>query len=309
MWSFDGSDGAYPVGGLVDVDGRLYGTTSDGGDGGGTAFVVMPGTWYLETIHIFNGSDGGSNPTATLIVGSDGYLYGTTSTNIFKMDLDGNVTSVLDFNGVYGVSPYANLLQATDGWLYGVAGRGPFGAGLVFRLSNAQIAVNEVSPSSGGGEAGAPLTVLGGGFAPGVTVTIGGVAATDVTVADPTFLYLLLPALSPGTYDVTVTAPGGESATHPAAYTVTPLGPTITSFTPTAGPINTRVTINGTGFTGVSSVKFNGKPASFNLLSPTQLTANVPAGTTTGKITVTTPGGTATSATDFIVVLPPTVTG
>jgi hypothetical protein len=56
-------------------------------------------------------------------------------------------------------------------------------------------------------------------------------------------------------------------------------------------------------------VKFNGKAASFTVISSTQLTANVSGGTTTGKITVTAPGGTATSATDFIVVIPPTVTG
>ena len=75
------------------------------------------------------------------------------------------------------------------------------------------------------------------------------------------------------------------------------------------GRINTKVTINGTGFTEVSSVKFKDRVASFNVLSPTQLTANVPSGTTTGKITVRTPAGTASSATDFVVVFPPTVTG
>src|SRR5262249_32253117 len=82
--------------------------------------------------------------------------------------------------------------------------------------------------------------------------------------------------------------------------------PTVTSFTPTSGIINTKVTINGTGFTGVSAVKFNGTAAPFTVLSSTQLTARVSGGTSPGKgkITVTTQAGTATSATDFIYVVP-----
>jgi hypothetical protein len=48
-------------------------------------------------------------------------------------------------------------------------------------------------------------------------------------------------------------------------------------------------------------VKFNNVTASFVVNSATQITATVPTGATTGKITVTTPGGTATSATNFTV--------
>ena len=57
---------------------------------------------------------------------------------------------------------------------------------------------------------------------PGTTVTVSGIDATNVTVADPTFLYLVMPALSPGTLnDVAATAPqsfGTASATHPKAF-------------------------------------------------------------------------------------------
>jgi hypothetical protein len=158
--------------------------------------------------------------------------------------------------------------------IYGTANVGPFGAGVIFRLSNAQIAVNEISPTSGIGMAGAALSVLGGGFEPGTTVTIGGKNATNIIVADPTFLYLDMPALSPGTYDVTVTAPGGAaSATLGAAFVVQAAGPAITSFTPASGPVGTKVVISGTGFTGVSKVRFNGKDAgSVTVDSSTQIT-------------------------------------
>ncbi|WP_291131078.1 PKD-like domain-containing protein [Flavobacterium sp. UBA7682] len=78
------------------------------------------------------------------------------------------------------------------------------------------------------------------------------------------------------------------------------LPPTITNFTPTSTCAGEEVVITGTNFTGATEVNFNGVAAtSFTVDSATQITAIVPSGITTGKITVTTPGGTATSAGDF----------
>jgi hypothetical protein len=63
--------------------------------------------------------------------------------------------------------------------------------------------------------------------------------------------------------------------------------PNITSFTPATGLPGTSVVITGTGFTGATSVEFNGIPAtSFVVNSPTQITAVVPAGASTGRIRV-----------------------
>jgi uncharacterized protein (TIGR03437 family) len=77
--------------------------------------------------------------------------------------------------------------------------------------------------------------------------------------------------------------------------------PTITSFSPMSGPVGSTVTISGTNFTGATSVKFNGVTATFIVNSNTKITAAVPTGATTGTITVTTPGGTATSTSSFTV--------
>jgi hypothetical protein len=105
------------------------------------------------------------------------------------------------------------------------------------------------------------------------------------------------------------TAAGQKTST--TNFTVTPVpAPTISSFTPAFGPVGTSVKITGTNFSGTisgasfttSSVKFNTTTAtSFTVNSATQITATVPTGATTGKISVTTPGGTATSATNFTV--------
>jgi hypothetical protein len=92
------------------------------------------------------------------------------------------------------------------------------------------------------------------------------------------------------------------TATSATDFTVASSCVTITSFTPTSGPVGTKVKITGTGFTGATAVSFNNVNATtFTVDSATQITATVPTGATTGKIKVTAPAGTATSATDFTV--------
>jgi hypothetical protein len=101
-----------------------------------------------------------------------------------------------------------------------------------------------------------------------------------------------------------VTTTGGGPATSAASFTATAT-PTITSFSPTSGNVGTSVTVIGTNLLGVTSVKFNGTTATFTTSTATSVSAVVPTGATTGRITVTTPGGIATSLTDFTVTTAP----
>lgn len=66
----------------------------------------------------------------------------------------------------------------------------------------------------------------------------------------------------------------------------------ITSFSPTSAKVGTIVTINGTNFTGITSVKFgNALASSFTVISPTQIKAVVGVGATSGDINVVGGGG------------------
>jgi hypothetical protein len=84
----------------------------------------------------------------------------------------------------------------------------------------------------------------------------------------------------------------------------------VTSFSPTSGNVGTSVTINGTGYSTTltnNTVKFNGTVATVTSATTIKIIATVPSGATTGRITVTVSGVTATSSTDFTV--KPQVTG
>jgi hypothetical protein len=87
----DLADGVAPFGTLTIMpDGRILGVTEAGGmkgcrptwgrHGCGTVFALSrsrAGRWTKQTLHTFNGADGG-NPASNLIVDASGNLYGTT---------------------------------------------------------------------------------------------------------------------------------------------------------------------------------------------------------------------------------------
>src|SRR5207245_1991737 len=76
------------------------------------------------------------------------------------------------------------------------------------------------------------------------------------------------------------------------------LGPFVEAL-PASGKVGAKVIILGTNLTGTTDVSFNGTPATFNVVSGSEIKTAVPTGATTGKITVITPGGTLSSNLDF----------
>src|SRR5207237_3033169 len=94
-----------------------------------------------------------------------------------------------------------------------------------------------------------------------------------------------------------------SAASASTSVTIQRSPPTITSFTPSSGLVGSSVTINGANFTGATAVALNAVSASFTVNSDTTIVATVP-GAMTGAWSVTTPSGTATSASNFTVRVP-----
>src|SRR5437773_293897 len=162
--------------------------------------------------------------------------------------------------------------------------------------------ITSFTPTSG--LVGASVTINGTNFSGATAVRFNGTTA-NYTVNSPTVIQATVPA-NATSGSISVTTPGG-TATSSSAFTVLS-PPTITSFTPTSGLVGTSVTINGTNFNGATAVRFNGTTANYTVNSATVIHASVPANATTGSISVTTPGGTATSSSAFTVLYPPTIT-
>jgi uncharacterized repeat protein (TIGR03803 family) len=159
IYNFQGApDGNTPEAGLVsDKSGNLYGTTSIGGQfGQGAVFRLMPpdqpgGAWTESVLYSFQlpGSGDGVDPAASLVVGRNGHLYGTTNLGgqsglgtVFVLKPPSAVGGIwaeevlYSFDGVSGAYP-EGLTLGGDGSLYGVTASNGLsgGNGTVYRLS------------------------------------------------------------------------------------------------------------------------------------------------------------------------------
>jgi surface protein len=135
---------------------------------------------------------------------------------------------------------------------------------------------------------GTTVTITGTGLTGATAVAFGGTDATSFNVASATTITAVVASGSSG--NVNVITPGGTATL--SGFTFIP-APTITSFTPQIATAGATVTITGTNFNGVSDVTFGGtKAASFISISSTTITAVVADGTS-GSVSVTASGGTA----------------
>ena len=173
--------------------------------------------------------------------------------------------------------------------------------------------VGALNPSSGPTTGGNTVTITGTSLTNASAVSFGGTPATSFSVLGQTLISAVAPPGTAGTVDVTVTTPGGTSATDARDQYTYVAVPTVSALSPNAGPAvgGTSVTITGTGFTGATAVSFGATSAtSFTVTSGTSITATSPAGSGIVDVKVTTVGGTsATSAADgFTYLAMPTVT-
>jgi len=288
------------------VDGALYGTTSTGGTGsGGTLYKITTAGVYKVLVNFVVSSANGSSPFAGVVQGSDKFLYGVASTGgangqgvLYKVSTTGSGFNVLhDFITATGDTPLSTPLLHTNGIIYGLTAHGgtlvPNG---VFYSMNVGLKEFVAPVVLHAAKVGASVELLGQGFNTATGVQFGA-GAGGLTIVNDTFATAKLKT-GATTGLITVQEPGGNLTTL-QNFKVTPA---IKTFTPISGPVGTSVVITGTSFLNASVVKFGGVAATvFTVNSDTQVTATVPSGAVTGKISITTPGGTGTSSGVFTV--------
>ena len=284
LHSFAGfpAEGAFPIGGVVQApNGTLFGTTERGGSsracetfsgvfGCGTVFKIGPTGGTLTVLHSFDTSDGALPDGGLALAG--GSLYGTTSDvatstfgTVYKLTPAGTLTTLYNFCSQAGCAdgafPFSGLVKASDGNLYGTTEQAGTGnGGTVFEITTA----------------GALTTLHSFDQADGQAPFAG-----------------LLQATNGGFYGST--SVGG---TNPSDGTIFKLSVGLSQFlqtNPASGTEGTSVMILGNGLADVRAITFNGTAATFTVVSPTLIKAQVPAGATTGLVRATTPHGPLTS--------------
>ena len=175
-------------------NGDFYGTTQYGGPqrasgtgdyGNGTVFQITPGGTFtvLHTFYSDAFADG-TQPQAGLVEGSEGLLYGTTSSGgggggsgdgtIFQISITGAFRTLHPFDfhqtGTGGYGSTSPLARGRNGTFYGVASGGDNGVGTVFNLAadGTYTTLYDFNVTDGSGPIGG-LTQDGGGNFYGMT--------------------------------------------------------------------------------------------------------------------------------------------
>jgi uncharacterized repeat protein (TIGR03803 family) len=277
LYSFNSSASVGPYGALLQTnDGNLYGVTIGGGaSDDGMVYQLSPNGTFA-TLYSFCGVVGcadGSFPYTGMIQGTDGNLYGTTSEGgfsnfgtVFKITLDGILTTLHSFAGSDGQAPVSSLIQATDGELYGTAGAGGYRQSICSHLGGCGI-LFEITPSGTFGSLHFFNLTAGSGPDGGLVQGTNGnfFGTTNQRCSTDKCTYGC-----------------GTVFTFDAA-----LGAFVESL-PTSGVVGAAIKILGTNLTGATSVTFNGTAATFTVNSKSEITTTVPTGATTGTVQVIT---------------------
>ncbi len=329
-------DGAAPQGILQASDGNFYGMTGGGGIGSeGTIFRVST-TGEFTKLHDFcsaaNCADG-YNQFSPPIQGNDGNLYGATYGGgshgaglLYRLTPAGEYGIIYNFcslsNCADGGGPNA-IVQDANGNFFGTTqGGGSKEYGTVFELTSTNQYIVLANFDFVHATPLGKLTLASDGNFYGNTQ--GGENASTVFEVTPkgevTFLNIFSTcALDSGWYPLGLLFQGTNGTLYGTTaygnsvgdcnpngqgygtiYNVSGPSPLVET-APLAGPVGQSVIILGNNLTGSTSVSFNGVEAAFTVESDTYIKATVPAGATTGVVSVVTPTGTLNSNPQFVV--------
>lgn len=222
LYSFTGNaDGAQPSSALLlDPSGDLYGAAATGGIGrSGTLFRITQSGKFTR-LYAFSPTDStganldGAFPTAALIRGLDGALYGAAATGganatgtLFRLSPSNAFSVLYTFSAIDeqltnddGAFPAGALLQSRDGNLYGATARGGIGhSGTVFKLTLVPV-LSHFSPTSG--PIGTVVTLAGINLTEALSVTVNGVPAPFTILSDTVLTLTIPPGATTGRIDV-----------------------------------------------------------------------------------------------------------
>ena len=315
-------DGQFPVGIMQAADGNLYGTTYSAGQFyAGTLFKITTAGGF-SVVHAFCSSANcadGQWPEFPPVQGSDGNLYGTTSTGgtadsgvLYDLTPAGRFNVVHTFLCHYticnrGGDPLA-VVQDAEGNLFGVTEFGGiYGDGTLFEITSTHAFINLYSFNSGESDPRAGLTLANDGNFYGTTeatifqLTPSGVHTTLYTFTCCTAEFPLTGLFQATNGNLYGAVEFYDSAWNGAIYSFSNGLSPLVETNPTMGKVGKSVIILGNGLTGSTSVTFNGVEASFTVESDTYIKATVPTGATTGTVSVVTPSGTLKSNPQFVV--------
>jgi FG-GAP repeat/IPT/TIG domain len=272
--------------------------------GAGYVFVLSGGVWSQQAKlsagngvagDAFGGHVAVSSNGSIAVLSASGKLNNAGS--IYEFTRAGSVwsqaaeqTSDTDTDGdTVGSSVSITATGAT--MLVGAEGVTKFtGAAYVFTADVSPV-ISGFTPNAG--KPCDPVTISGVRFTGATNVTFNGAQAVFTVDSD---IQITATVPSDGTTGpISVTTPDG-SATSAKNFKVKP---DVQFFNPLQGTIGDPVTISGAGFLGTTDVQFNGVSATFTVVDSGTITTNVPAGATSGKISVTNAGGTSKSPTSF----------
>lgn len=240
-----------------------------------------------------------AGPVGTTVTITGAYFSTTLSENIVRFNGAAATVTAATATSVTAIVPPG----ATTGVVTLRVGCYTGASPINFDVTTGSISITNFTPLSG--LAGTTVIITGTNFSttPSNNMVMFNGTTAVVTASTTTSITCIVPS-SATTGKISVTV-AGNTATSGSDFTIqTTALPTITSFSPSAGPIGTAVTITGTNFSTIPSentVMFNGTNAAVSASTASSITTTVPSGATSGKITVTLAGNTATSATDFTI--------
>lgn len=297
---------------VVNSNTQITAVTPAGTAGAARVTVTVPGaTSAPNTLYTYI-----SPPTLTSLSPATGSTVGGQSVTLIGTNLSlassvtfGGVSAAFTVNSATQITVTAPALPAGQVGVVVTTPGGSTTAGTLF-TAVAPPGVTSVAPAFGSTLGGNTLTITGTGFSGATAVTVGGNAATGLTVVNGTTLTATTPAGVAGTASVVVVGPYGASAANSLFTYVAP--PTLTSVSPAAGSTTggQTVTLTGTNFALTTGVTFGGvAAASFTINSDTQITAVTPATSAGAKsVIVTTPGGSNAANSLYTTSVPTTTT-